>query len=1072
MQRHAAVGAMEAGQRAAQAASPSNHQTPSSSTIPILLLLTTNELTRQNQVLYRSLSRSPIRLSVAATRSQVTHGEYDHQRVSRDDSLTPPFSRAQEPPHDAHKQIEPILKFFDSSHFFTDQLPLSKRLDLSDGVAETARSSPDDQVERLGVYDTSESRFQRDSPVPLLIQRLPQQRQRELEIGLTRSWANGPEALFEYVLDNVATRGTQQPDLEWEAACWSRVAGYRTSRLPVILLQVYLRRAILRGRRDLRHLLGILPKGAQLRSLLQHLGSQGYTRDDMAKLIWMLEGHDDNVRAQRFLDLQMPKPAFLLRFLVRVGPPVLNGQSLSELIEYAHRTYDGSPQGTSTHGLSEREVRRLRRAQEGMSTKLFVSTLRLLAWKCNEVDSRLLIRVSDFAIQYMRNIGKRDHHTDRIFHDRCFVFNMAMAAIGRDLLKRPPRFYRAMGYVWHALKSLLSESMAYGRPLVMNHTSFLAVRETLAGTHKSQSERHNSARHSQTWPPYLKAGDGIDEMVVPDENWSRTVQAGVVQQEAGYPKSRRDQALDTMQGTAPDGTPTIQQRTPRNPRRTKLWEASIRATRNAEEAWAIFRNPPDPLQQPELHEYAAMFKKLFQKTVWEEDDGPMIQPGDRDLSFPTEHVNLSDYAKAAMKPPTVEELYERMLEAGILPRSTCLDILVANTDDTNDVHRYLDDSELDFKFLTSKDPEIQPRDEIIKPRLSLVASYVSHLCSARTNSWWALSRAVKIIRARLLCDPKAGSWAGLLWGHVFTGLRVPASRTHTGLIRHVDIYLDILDELGSKGTTLPMFLQFCKSLRRAVTVHLDTLIADIESGDKTPYIVPFGGQDEPSPDQRDSNDASQLADFQNFKRVASRLKDLFEALVERERVAQAAFGDAMTARGKMMSRRDPARPKDALNMMSCLGFMGEFEQMASYLSWLAKQWGDEDLQNYLAEKPMSPAWADFTDVLCTFRLFAEPMLDDKRVAELRDLVGNVGLGWTWPSDELVTLFVNSRSTPAFRKMRHLLEWVRLRQQENRHQQKPSSVSVQLQSPKRWTEVARSSASPWTDSSAAKVSSGD
>lgn len=988
--------------------------------------------------------------------------------------MTPPYSRAQGPPHDAHERIEPTLKFFDSSHFFTDQLPLSESLYQSDGVARATRSSPDDQVERLGVYDTAESRFQRDSLAPFLKQRLSGKRQTELETGLTKSWANGPEALFEYVLDNVGTGITHKPDLEWEAACWSQVAGYRTFRLPVILLQVYLRRAILRGRRDLRHLLGILPKGAQLRSIIQHLASQGYTRDDLVKLIWMLEGQDDNARAQRFLDLQMPKPAFLLRYLVRVGPPVLDGQSLSELIEYAHRTYDGSPQGTSTDGLSEREVRRLRRAQEGMDTKLFVSTLRLLAWKCNEVDSRLLIRISDFAIQYMRNIGSRDHPPDRIFHDRCFVFNMAMAAIGRDLLKRPPRFYRAMGYVWHALKSLLSESTAYDRPLVLNNTSFLAVRETLAGTRKSQSERHNSARHSETWPPYLKAGDGIDEMVIPDENWSRTVQAGVVQQEAGYPKSRRDRALDALQGTAPDGTPTIQQRTPRNPRRTKLWEASIRATRNAEEAWAVFRNPPGPPQQPGLHEYAAMFKKLFQKTVWEYDDEAMIQPGDRDLSFPTEDVNLSDYAKAAMMPPTVEDLYERMLEAGILPRSTCLDILVTHTDDTNDAHRYLKDSGLDFKFLTSKAPEIEPRDEVVKPHLPLVACYVSHLCSAHTNSWWALSRAVKIIRARLLHDSKAGPWAGLLWGHVFTGLRVPASRTHTGLIRHVDIYLEILDELGSKGTTLPMFLQFCKSLRRAVTVHLDTLIADIESGDKTPYIVPFG-QDEPSPEQRDSTDASQLAAFQNFKRVASRLKDLFEALVERERVAQAALGDAMTMRGKMMARRDPARPKDALNMMSSLGFMGEFEQMASYLSWLTKQWGDEDLQNYLSDQPMLPGWADFTDVLCTFRLFAEPMLDDKRVAKLRDLVGNVGLGWAWPTDELVTLYVDSRSTPAFRKMHHLLEWVRYRQQEvaeSRHQQKPSHVSVQLQPPKLWRAAAKSPASPRTDMSAAEVSSGD
>lgn len=805
----------------------------------------------------------------------------------------------------------------------------------------------------------------------------------------------------------------------------------RSFRVPIVLLQLYVRRAILNDRPDLRHLLRMLPKGRYFRNITRILSDLGFTRDDLIRLTWVLEGRNDDERCRRFLELQMPRPPFLLLFLLREKSHITDSTLLGGLIEYAHKFYDGSIKVHNTDAWSTDEVGRAKRYKYGMDAELFISLLDLLASKCAEVESRLVVKVSDLAIQFIRNLQTRPFHPGYVFHQRCQVFNAALVSIGRDLKDRPPRFVQSQEYVWHAVRSLLSESTSFQRPLQMEYQSFRAVRETLARMPKSQSERHNSARHAESWPPYLKAGNGMDEMVVPDENWTRAVQAGVLQQEAGYSKTVRDEVLDTLQGVAPDGTPTIQQRLARVPRHMTPWEASIRATRNAEEAWLRFQRPPRRGQHPGPFEYAAMFKKLFQKTVWKDDDGPMIQPGDRDLSFPTQsHLNLSDYAMASLKPPTVEQLYTRMILQGIRPRSTLLNVLVANAGSVKMAHKYLEDSRTNCG-LTSLSKNEFWHYEICTVPIELLAAYVYCCCGGSDNTGGklthGLSRAISITLTRLNHDPTSAAWAPYLWGSIFRALTVPNPRYET-VIGRIDQFELILDQLEPSAVDLPFLLQLCRGLRKAIVGKTNNLIDQMESGRKTNITTIFVQGEYLRHPENQVWSAQQHQFYQNFQNMRSRLKGTLEMLISREKAAKDVLEglnvEEVDLLDRILARRDPIRAKDAFNVMICFAFIGEFEQMATYLVWLAEEWGRAEVQDRLAEEGQLPRMANFADVLCTFRLFAEPMLPEQRVAEVRAMVDQAGQGWDWPTTEDVAVLREMYPSGSFRKLAHALKWAR------------------------------------------------
>ncbi|UKZ76359.1 hypothetical protein TrVFT333_004061 [Trichoderma virens FT-333] len=523
----------------------------------------------------------------------------------------------------------------------------------------------------------------------------------------------------------------------------------------------------------------------------------------------------------------------------------------------------------------------------------------------------------------------------------------------------------------------------------------------------------------------------MDEEMDPEDNWSRSVRAGVLMQEAGFAKNEHDDAVDVLQGMSPDGTPTIQQRVSLvRHRKVGLWEASIRATRNAQEAWERFQNPPKAGLELGLAEYTAMFEKL---TMREADEHTRALPGDRALNFPTpQEPNLSEFEKARIRPPSISQLYERMRLDGIRPSGSCLAILVANTESMEMARKYLHDFDETGALyrLMSQEMDVQA---LKKVPISLISAYVQVMTRQEGK------RARKyMIRAIELAEQRLGSdqtqWSNFIWGTILKNL----SQHHHGLrivvYQQLKLSLHVMQKLDWPcGPTLPAFIQFSKTLRKIAKRELGQLFTELESNSSTAENHALWALYDEKSRHRDAmqwdtfdNRPGALGVFRLFRSSALRMNELFDKLVSHERESRRLLGTTKVAPlDEMMWRRDPARSEHAYDYMISLAYLGEFQQMANLLKWLINMWGQPDVVHALSELDEPPPFADFLKTLCAFRLLAEPMLEPQVVDSLREAIGAAGLNWTWPDEETVEAYVHMQEDESIHILARVLERVRL-----------------------------------------------
>jgi hypothetical protein len=476
--------------------------------------------------------------------------------------------------------------------------------------------------------------------------------------------------------------------------------------------------------------------------------------------------------------------------------------------------------------------------------------------------------------------------------------------------------------------------------------------------------------------------------------------------------------------------------------------------------------------KPGVYEYAAMFKKLFQRQYWEGEDDTYMRPGDKDVSFPTKaNVNLSDFGKAQLKPPTAAELYEQMLRAGIRPRSTCLEVLVANATSIKTANKYIRSSGDDYSFLTTyyTDEVVPEREEILKPPISLFAAYIHCLCTIKEPRTRNVARAIRMCTTRFEHDEKNANWAPLVWGYIIPAMRRPHQRYGDAFHHRLRLYMEVLGHITARThISLPTFMEFCKSIRKAITGELDGLVRDMEKGKQTSLTTLFlpgeclplandEQQQHHGGDQRigDLNDTESQGT--TLRTTSLLLAECFKNIVNRDRESREMLGvHGIDSLDQMMARRDPVKSRDAYEVMISLAFLGEFEQMATLLSWLAGQWGESGVQESLQSLSQVPRSADFTETLCAFRLFAEPMLDVKRVTALREEVEQVGAGWKWPENKAVHLLQDLQQSETFRKLSHVLLWARYWQEQALPEERDHDFDVSVEPPDTWKFVEESS----------------
>ena len=878
----------------------------------------------------------------------------------------------------------------------------------------------------------------------------------ERKTGLTKSWANeSPNKLLFKCTGNI-------PDQD----AWRRkVALMRSVRMPIAVLQMMIRRDILEKKEN-RDLLQLLPRGEQRRKLMGILASNGYSRQDVRDSLHVIDGDSDHERCDRFLALKGHRPIWLFHFVIRPAAKLRKAETVAELIAYCSATYDGRRDGDHDKTRSGSNKWKAKDPMQSMDPAIFCHTLKYLASHCMLHEPRLLVSVGDLATQYITNMNSWSQHPARIYQDQCFLFNRALGAFAPSVKSLPPKWYRNMAHYWAPQRKLLAKSAAQEKPFVVNKQGFESIREVLAGLEKDPAELHNSDRHAQTWPPYLEIGDGIDEMTKAEDNWSRTVTGGTLQQEDGYPLTKQDQALDILQGRAVDDTPTIQQRLVRPLHRSmSLWEASIRATRNAEEAWARFRQPPDETSKPTVHEYGAVFAKLCAP------DAPpdsILRPGDKTLNFPVRHnPNLSEFALSQMSPPSVADLYQDMRLAGILPEGACLEVLLANAPTMEVALRYLRDTTETVWPLLNDTPGSTSARVLRTVRTPLLAAYVRMLCQIESAPGRHLYKAIEICDKRFEDDDESRVWAPYLWGEVLKAFSAKSARTDPAgrvLAEQIRVALQIVGKIEvSSVPRRSVVLQLGKSLRKAAARALEERISDVERD--------WEPNDSPLRRLYDSESRTPLAERAQSSHVetalteghdhehpwlrllgagAGRLKGLLDGLVAREAEAQALHERVgpESVEG-LLAREDAVLAQDAYQIMSAWAFLGEYEEMASYLSWVLRQWDSETVYEQLDMFTELPPYADFGDVICLFRLYAEPMLPEGRVSELREQVLQSRVARMWPNDNLVTAFLQTRENVEnrfYKKLAHALEWIRYRQALERGEE-PST----LLRPSKWRD---------------------
>ncbi|CAM1503853.1 Fc.00g014440.m01.CDS01 [Cosmosporella sp. VM-42] len=856
----------------------------------------------------------------------------------------------------------------------------------------------------------------------------------ERRLKLSKSWENiSPNLLMKSLLI------TKVGDHE----LLKKTAMARSMRMPIVLMQMKIRKEE-KEKGGSTELLELLPDADTWQKIINVLRSNGHSRKNLKYYLYILNCDSDQERCERFLKYNpyhKPKPIWILNFLIRRHSEITEPETLARLLNYFGELHCGMRKGDEPHTPAFRHAsNRALNPVLNMTPEALNHASTLFAHHCMKLEPRLLVKLANLIAQYVQTLRVPSEQSRLLYYRQCLVFNHALQLFQPIPHLVGRRVDIPNSYLWEAQRILLDASGGLPKPLLLDRGGFRAIRSVLAGLPKNQTEKHSASLHSEIWPPYLKPGDGMDEKMDPEESWSRTIRAGMMMQEAGFPKEESDEALDILQGLAPDFTPTIQQRVAVPPnRKSNVWVASIKATRNAAEAWAKFQQPPNGGLIPGVDEYAAMFEKLIAR-----DAEPQMDdlPGDNALNFVThEEANLADFEKARLKPPSVHELYQKMRLSGIKPNNHCLAILVSNSESLDTAHRYLLESDTKWRHCTallSDDPDPNSLKDL---PLSLFSAYIEACTREGKVAGRQLARAIRLTAMRL--GYKSTSWNIFIWRPIFKNLGQHYSSLGLSLEQQLNLALELIQRIQAHSSVpVSLFHYFGRCIQKIMRRESRRLSRDIEANDsKTPDELILLYDAEAKRSQKGCEranlagmaEAAELptsSEFDNqsplflFNLAAVQMKQLFTELVTREKEIRQAVGlNEVSALDEMLSRRDPVKATYAYNYVLSLAYVGEFQEMANVVKWLIQEWGQPNLVEETQELDHISHEADMFDTLCAFRAFAEPMLPKEEAVSIMDAMNMTEVGWVWPDDDMVEAYVNGRrQDEPHEELRKLLQW--------------------------------------------------
>ncbi|KAI2780097.1 hypothetical protein F4815DRAFT_471222 [Daldinia loculata] len=763
-------------------------------------------------------------------------------------------------------------------------------------------------------------------------------------------------------------------------------AQQRADRLPLLLFQAWMANQDIRNEPELFKSIHSITS-SEWADRFHSLASIGWSKEDVNHWIWILSGENGDARVQRLISTENPKPIFLVTLMSRSNETFRQATSLLSLMEYISKHYInvGSPSLGSNVALSRREM--------SLTVTQFLLLLRRLVNHVQRSWPRLIITVSRFTMDYIQGLPPND------YHNKCEVFNSALQLFKRPAATQP---VANMEFNWRAQRLLLAMSDNMDSPLIITKASYRAVREVMVGLKRSKTEKAVAVRYSKSWPPYRQDFDGFDAKRTVDDDYSRSVKAGILMKEAGYPDDKYDQALGVLGGLGPD-SPTVQTRS-LPPKEWKgeeqdrnlysRWAMMIRATRNRQEAWKVFNClAVETGKPPNTQVYAEMFMKLQARLIPQTSTS---LPGDARENFPIHDANYSEYELARLSPPTVTELYDQMISQGVKPEGHCLNTLLSNASSLQEGTRFLRDSGINPASINALSVFKEPSYEALR-RIPLLVfkSYIQLLCRLQPNrqgqeklpleQLFLIRHAINLVKFRLRPGTTEGSTFRPPWAIILRAL----ARPHICVINDtqasndaaaLSISMDVIQSVQkTAGLDSDIFLYLCRTVQKAAVSRLESRDPSIieNSTMETPLIHP-------------SHDV--LETLKSFFSLVTMPVWISRTESKRLEVPQFIHGIG---------------PAHLHAYMRTLAFLEDTATMKELLQWILthRAYVDEE-----AERIESRGHALVAKTLCAFQAFAGPGL---RYEEQEDLISRMenttktrGF-WRWPTPEEVDAYVQS-----------------------------------------------------------------
>ncbi len=316
-----------------------------------------------------------------------------------------------------------------------------------------------------------------------------------------------------------------------------------------------------------------------------------------------------------------------------------------------------------------------------------------------------------------------------------FIYNRALSLLSVPSALQP---FQSVAYYQRAQFNLLRRMTEFEPALAINREGYRAIIRVQLAHRKTPREREWANMKAKSWPPWKEEKLGIDVDKGIENGISRASESLTRLREAGYSNHAWEKVATVLAGWDTDRSPTIQTRallrrpstvrklsspspkaqgsTPPDDSGPEVWSARIRATRTVEEAWACFLTHNDQ-HMPAMSVYYAMFEKLvFHSKIRRQQSSSQneqstqakevedVLPGDSKEVYMAP-VSPQEAIYVRSPPPSIEELFNRMVTDGIQPAGRCLAFLVSHAASLSDGFKFLQSSALSpgiIKALTSR----------------------------------------------------------------------------------------------------------------------------------------------------------------------------------------------------------------------------------------------------------------------------------------------------------------------------------------------------------------------------------